>query len=105
MASSLSSSAIKAYGYPSRMAATDCHSISGSDCGGGTYGQASFWKNSKKRELSIVSVATDLPAVVQQPPPWKEEIKERKLAAWTSVRRDRWKGELVVQGEIPKWLV
>ncbi|RAL52918.1 hypothetical protein DM860_007686 [Cuscuta australis] len=29
---------------------------------------------------------------------------ERKLAAWTSVRQERWEGELVVEGEIPKWL-
>ncbi|XP_064967021.1 carotenoid cleavage dioxygenase 8 homolog B, chloroplastic-like [Musa acuminata AAA Group] len=28
----------------------------------------------------------------------------RKLAAWTSIRQERWEGELVVEGEIPLWL-
>ncbi|THU51066.1 hypothetical protein C4D60_Mb06t27110 [Musa balbisiana] len=28
----------------------------------------------------------------------------RKLAAWTSIRQERWDGELVVEGEIPLWL-
>ncbi|KAJ8492359.1 hypothetical protein OPV22_014080 [Ensete ventricosum] len=28
----------------------------------------------------------------------------RKLAAWTSIRHERWEGELVVEGEIPLWL-
>lgn len=25
--------------------------------------------------------------------------------AWSSVKQERWQGELVVEGEIPKWLV
>nr|GLL38076.1 carotenoid cleavage dioxygenase 8 homolog B, chloroplastic [Ipomoea trifida] len=41
-----------------------------------------------------------MPAAVASPP----EVKERKLAAWTSVRQERWEGELFVEGEIPKWL-
>lgn len=71
---------------------------------GCSFGQPSFPKNKKSRELNIVSVATDLPMVVQSPL-WKEVAQEQKLAAWTSIRQERWEGELCVNGEIPQWLV
>ncbi|KAF5823925.1 putative oxidoreductase [Helianthus annuus] len=99
MAFSLSYSAIGNYGLRSCMAVANRDSD-------GTFGQAMFQKISKSRESSKVSVATDFPPVVVQQPPWRDQVatKERKLAAWTSVRQDRWEGELVVEGEIPQWL-
>ncbi|XP_008810664.2 carotenoid cleavage dioxygenase 8 homolog B, chloroplastic-like [Phoenix dactylifera] len=33
-----------------------------------------------------------------------ERCVDGKLAAWTSIRQERWEGELVVEGEIPLWL-
>ncbi|XP_049404339.1 carotenoid cleavage dioxygenase 8 homolog B, chloroplastic isoform X1 [Solanum stenotomum] len=61
-------------------------------------------KNKKKLDLKLVAkVASQLPVIV--PPPDQEVInKEKKLAAWTSVRQERWEGELVVEGELPLWL-
>ncbi|KAM0053618.1 putative oxidoreductase [Helianthus debilis subsp. tardiflorus] len=99
MAFSLSYSAIGNYGLRS------CMGVANRDSDG-TFGQAMFPKISKSRESSKVSVATDFPPVVVQQPPWRDQVatKERKLAAWTSVRQDRWEGELVVEGEIPQWL-
>ncbi|KAK6927357.1 Carotenoid oxygenase [Dillenia turbinata] len=66
-----------------------------------------FYKKSKnnnsKRGLVVTNVATAPPATS-----WIETettgSKERKLAAWTSIRQERWEGELVVEGEIPLWL-
>ncbi|KAL8255884.1 hypothetical protein R6Q59_030951 [Mikania micrantha] len=45
----------------------------------------------KKTRTTIVNVASNM-------------VDERRLVAWTSVRQERWEGELVVEGEIPKWL-
>ncbi|XP_049373681.1 carotenoid cleavage dioxygenase 8 homolog B, chloroplastic isoform X1 [Solanum verrucosum] len=61
-------------------------------------------KNKKKLDLKLVTkVASQLPVIV--PPPDQEVInKEKKLAAWTSVRQERWEGELIVEGELPLWL-
>ncbi|KAK6782487.1 hypothetical protein RDI58_020283 [Solanum bulbocastanum] len=61
-------------------------------------------ENKKKLDLKLVTkVASQLPVIV--PPPDQEVInKEKKLAAWTSVRQERWEGELVVEGELPLWL-
>lgn len=28
-----------------------------------------------------------------------------KLAAWTSIRQERWEGDLAVEGHLPLWLV
>ncbi|KAI3454091.1 hypothetical protein Pfo_010754 [Paulownia fortunei] len=52
--------------------------------------------------LTVTNVATKPISVV---PPSKENTKnDHKLAAWTSVRQERWQGELDVQGQIPMWL-
>lgn len=83
---------------------SSCRVISSHDIDRCTFGQASFPNKSKSRELSVVSVATDFPLVVQQQP-WKEVEKEKKLVAWTSIQQDRWDGELIVEGKIPQWLV
>ena len=74
---------------------------------GSVFGKAIFSRKlAKKRELSIMNVATKAP-VVAPPPRRKVTVGDdhRKLAAWTSVRQERWEGELVVEGEIPLWLV
>lgn len=62
-------------------------------------------KNKKNLDLKLVTkVASQLPVIV--PPPDQQVIKrEKKLAAWTSVCQERWEGELVVEGELPLWLV
>uniref|UniRef100_A0A288ILT7 Carotenoid cleavage dioxygenase 8 n=2 Tax=Chrysanthemum TaxID=13422 RepID=A0A288ILT7_CHRMO len=82
---------------------SSCRAISNHDIDSCTFGQASFSNKRKSRELSVVSVATDLPLVVKQQP-WKVVEKEKKLVAWTSIQQDRWEGELVVEGTIPQWL-
>ncbi|CAH1442184.1 unnamed protein product [Lactuca virosa] len=96
MTSSFPFSPTRNYGLPSCM-------VSNHASDGCSFGQPSFPKNKKSRELNIVSVATDLPMVVQSPL-WKEVAQERKLAAWTSIQQERWEGELCVNGEIPQWL-
>ncbi|KAM3282139.1 carotenoid cleavage dioxygenase 8 B, chloroplastic [Capsicum chacoense] len=61
-------------------------------------------KNKKNLDLKLVTkVASQLPVIV---PPRDQHVtkKEKKLAAWTSVRQERWEGELVVEGELPLWL-
>lgn len=60
--------------------------------------------STKKSKTVIVNVATNKPAIAQSPVQ-TEVAGEQKLVAWTSVRQERWEGELVVEGEIPKWLV
>lgn len=62
-------------------------------------------KNKKNLDFKLVTkVASQLPVIV---PPTDQHVtkKEKKLAAWTSVRQERWEGELVVEGELPLWLV
>ncbi|KAG1367806.1 carotenoid cleavage dioxygenase 8, chloroplastic [Cocos nucifera] len=59
----------------------------------------------KELESLRVSVATEPRVAV----PWQlvetEGDGDGKLAAWTSIRQERWEGELVVvEGEIPLWL-
>nr|XP_010924674.1 carotenoid cleavage dioxygenase 8 homolog B, chloroplastic [Elaeis guineensis] len=58
----------------------------------------------KDLESLRVSVATEPRVTV----PWQsvetEGDGDGKLAAWTSIRQERWEGELVVEGEIPLWL-
>ncbi|CAK9188463.1 unnamed protein product [Ilex paraguariensis] len=69
---------------------------------GSVFGKSIFIKKRKVGDLTISNVATKLPAVV--PSPTREGSDEHSLAAWTSVRQERWEGELVVEGEIPLWL-
>ncbi|XP_021911970.1 carotenoid cleavage dioxygenase 8 homolog B, chloroplastic-like [Carica papaya] len=58
---------------------------------------------SSKRDLTITKVATQLP-VVGAPSLETEIMGNRNHVAWTSVRQERWEGELAVEGEIPLWL-
>lgn len=70
---------------------------------GSIFGNAIFAKKHTKRDLTITNVASKLPAVV--PPPEREVASSGKLVAWTSIRQERWEGELDVEGKIPLWLV
>ncbi|KAJ4953979.1 hypothetical protein NE237_030811 [Protea cynaroides] len=57
--------------------------------------------------LTITNVATSSrpAAVIPEPSLPTETVKNHnKLVAWTSVRQERWEGELLVHGEIPVWL-
>ncbi|CAI9093539.1 OLC1v1029051C1 [Oldenlandia corymbosa var. corymbosa] len=60
----------------------------------------------KHRGLTIVNVASKPRPLVfpapEQPPTAVQS--GGKLAAWTSVKQERWEGELQVEGEIPSWL-
>ncbi|KAK8602508.1 hypothetical protein V6N13_057863 [Hibiscus sabdariffa] len=57
-----------------------------------------------RRGLTITRVASPQQPVIV-PSPGKETVDpDRNHVAWTSVRQERWEGELVVQGEIPSWL-
>lgn len=76
----------------------------GSVKGGCSFGRAvNFSRKHHKGGLRVRNVATRLPET--QVSPEKGGGNERKLAAWTSIRQERWEGELAVQGEIPLWLV
>nr|ADP37984.1 carotenoid cleavage dioxygenase 8 [Actinidia chinensis] len=70
--------------------------------GGSIFGKSIFSKKHNSKGLMVTNVATELPPTI--PPPKKEISDDRKLAAWTSIRQERWEGELVVEGEIPLWL-
>ena len=61
------------------------------------------------RELTVTNVASPQRLLIV-PLPEKENVVDdhnhrRNHVAWTSVRQERWDGELVVEGEIPLWLV
>ncbi|XP_062024919.1 carotenoid cleavage dioxygenase 8 homolog B, chloroplastic [Rosa rugosa] len=60
---------------------------------------------SRKRLTSTNVASPPLPAVAAPHlPPSKETDDRRSHVAWTSVRQERWEGELYVQGQIPLWL-
>lgn len=54
---------------------------------------------------TIMNVATKPQPTVVPLSPGKLVPNDSKLAAWSSIRQERWQGELIVQGEIPLWLV
>lgn len=64
-------------------------------------------KNNNNNNLMATHVATRLPPVIAPlPTPEKEKTKNGgSLTAWTSIKQERWEGELLVQGHIPSWLV
>ncbi|XP_004292847.1 PREDICTED: carotenoid cleavage dioxygenase 8, chloroplastic-like [Fragaria vesca subsp. vesca] len=60
---------------------------------------------SRKRLTSTNVASPPLPAIAAPHlPPSKESDDRRSHVAWTSVRQERWEGELHVQGQIPLWL-
>lgn len=72
----------------------------------GWYLRKTFFDSKRDRtrdHLMISNVAShQSPASV----PERESCADhRNHAAWTSVKQERWEGELVVEGEIPSWLV
>ncbi|XAR70853.1 All-trans-10'-apo-beta-carotenal 13,14-cleaving dioxygenase [Bertholletia excelsa] len=90
----------------SRTNLSPCH-FAGSDTPkqageGPALGKSIFPRKQNTSGLTVTNVATKLPPTVLSPQ--KEVSGHRKLAAWTSVRQERWEGELVVEGEIPLWL-
>ncbi|XP_043705102.1 carotenoid cleavage dioxygenase 8 homolog B, chloroplastic [Telopea speciosissima] len=66
----------------------------------------SFIDRRNLQELTITNVATSpRPSVIiPDPSPPMETLNAPKLAAWKSIRQERWEGELLVHGEIPLWL-
>ncbi|KAK9742108.1 hypothetical protein RND81_03G148900 [Saponaria officinalis] len=72
------------------------------------FGNRSFGTKKHDTALTISRVATEPPPVVILPPaPEKKESKNdggSGLSAWTSIRQERWEGELHVQGDLPLWL-
>ncbi|KAL7122042.1 hypothetical protein ACP275_01G021000 [Erythranthe tilingii] len=57
----------------------------------------------QSRGLTISNVATKPPSNVVIPSK-QEDGNIKKNVAWTSVKQERWQGDLLVQGEIPLWL-
>lgn len=70
-------------------------------------GLVAIRKRDVVRGLTVTSVAT--PSLPKTSPPLKSgdrrDHSSHVHVAWTSVRQERWEGELVVHGEIPLWLV
>lgn len=63
-----------------------------------------WWRKQRSSESQRVNFATE--TLVSAPPVTTEDVDHSgKLAAWTSIQRERWEGELVVEGNIPLWLV
>lgn len=70
--------------------------------------------NRRRESVKLAGVATEsTPSVINElvPPPvvpFEPAVSGRdagKLAAWRSIRKERWQGELAVEGDIPLWLV
>ncbi|KAG4136731.1 hypothetical protein ERO13_D07G025900v2 [Gossypium hirsutum] len=68
--------------------------------------KAGFVRKPETGGLTITQVASPLRRPVIVPSLDNETVdrRDRNHVAWTSVRQERWEGELVVQGEIPLWL-
>ncbi|XP_041019288.1 carotenoid cleavage dioxygenase 8 homolog B, chloroplastic [Juglans microcarpa x Juglans regia] len=58
------------------------------------------------RDLIVTHVATPTTPLPTVAPSWEKESAGNRMnhVAWTSVRQERWEGELIVEGEIPLWL-
>ncbi|ONK70055.1 uncharacterized protein A4U43_C05F29780 [Asparagus officinalis] len=63
-------------------------------------------KRPGRRELDPVRVGVATDPIVSSPPAPVEKDGRGggKLAAWTSIRQERWEGELEVQGEVIVWI-
>lgn len=65
-------------------------------------------KKCNVRGLTVTKVATPVTVPLQAAAPsWAKEKSSsyRNHVAWTNVRQERWEGELIVEGDIPLWLV
>nr|XP_043611586.1 carotenoid cleavage dioxygenase 8 homolog B, chloroplastic-like [Erigeron canadensis] len=78
------------YGFPSSMAVSGHARM---------YISEKPMVSTERIKTMIMNVATNMPGIVE-----KEVANDRKLVAWTSVCQEQWEGDLVVEGEIPKWL-
>lgn len=76
---------------------------------GFSFRSSNFTGKRNVRDLRVMSVATHrLPEIDVAPPSSREKQSDHgnwNHVAWTSVRQERWEGELAVEGEIPLWLV
>ncbi|KAG9449167.1 hypothetical protein H6P81_009132 [Aristolochia fimbriata] len=68
-----------------------------------------FTRRPTLESSTVTHVAVTCPATLPPPPPppLATEIFQpdnNRLAAWKSIRQERWEGELAVQGQIPLWL-
>lgn len=70
---------------------------------GFSLGKTTFARKRDPRDSMVTKVATQAPTMF--PSLDKELAGDRNHVAWTSVRQERYEGELAVQGEIPLWLV
>ncbi|CAK7353196.1 unnamed protein product [Dovyalis caffra] len=99
MASFAFSAGVGRYISPSNaMVSVNCENRSE----GFSLGEGIFARKRDPRYSVITKVATQAPTMV--PSLEKELAIDRNHVAWTSVRQERWEGELAVQGEIPLWL-
>ncbi|KAF9681106.1 hypothetical protein SADUNF_Sadunf06G0191000 [Salix dunnii] len=69
---------------------------------GFSLGKSTFARKRDPRDSMVTKVATQAPTMI--PSLEKELAGDRNHVAWTSVRQERFEGELAVQGEIPLWL-
>ncbi|KAJ7965941.1 Carotenoid cleavage dioxygenase 8 [Quillaja saponaria] len=56
--------------------------------------------NIHHHDFTVTNVASPILPEIALPP----KNIDRHHVAWTSIRQERWEGELVVQGQIPMWL-
>lgn len=64
-------------------------------------------KRDLQEHLTVTNVASPLPVIAPPPeerPPMITGDREHHVA-WTSIPQERWEGELLVQGQLPLWLV
>ncbi|KAI3910867.1 hypothetical protein MKW98_022554 [Papaver atlanticum] len=77
--------------------------VSGAHTRGGLTVASKKWCN---RGVKVTNVATRPPpqSISLAPDIESTDEDEHKSVAWTSIRQERWEGELAVDGEIPLWL-
>ncbi|KVH90335.1 Carotenoid oxygenase [Cynara cardunculus var. scolymus] len=97
MASMIPISIAKIHVFPSSMV------VSGDTTVLSSFRKLPMVSTNRTTKTTIVNAATSS-STIGQSPLRKEMAGDQKLVAWTSVRQERWEGELVVEGEIPKWL-
>nr|XP_023918420.1 carotenoid cleavage dioxygenase 8 homolog B, chloroplastic [Quercus suber]POF25364.1 carotenoid cleavage dioxygenase 8 like b, chloroplastic [Quercus suber] len=75
---------------------------------GFSFRSSNFTRKRNVRDLRVMSVATHRLLEIDVTPPSSREKQSDhgnwNHVAWTSVRQERWEGELAVEGEIPLWL-
>lgn len=59
----------------------------------------------RKSDLTVTRVATKPIVAVSAMELDTHIIQDQVHTAWTSIRQERWEGELEVEGQLPLWLV